>query len=160
MGTAAILERWLETAKPNNTMWAPAATCDPFLNPVEYTLRENLIVLVEQVLGSMDAAAVKAALANILRIRAVQDLSAAEAVGFVFPLRGILRESAPQANPAEADARVDRLALWAFEEYTRCRDQIAALRLHEALNNTSFGPGSESEFPRHHFARSRVERGA
>jgi hypothetical protein len=105
---------------------------DPFRNPVGHTLRENLAVLLEQLLGGMEPEPAQAALENILRIRAVQDLTASQAVQFVFQLRPILRKFQAEANYEVLDARIDQLALWAFEEYARCRERLADLRISES----------------------------
>src|SRR5208283_3036061 len=102
---------------------------DSFRNPVGHTLRENLAILAEQVMGGLEADAAKASLANILRIRAVQELTPGQAVEFVFQLRPLLRELSPTPNSEVFDARIDQLALWAFEEYMRCRERIADLRI-------------------------------
>jgi hypothetical protein len=50
-----------------------------------------LPVLTAELLGEMDQARVAGALESIVRIRAVQNFSASESVGFVFLLKGILR---------------------------------------------------------------------
>ena len=105
---------------------------DPFRNPVGHTLRENLAVLLEQLLGEMEPEPAQAALENIVRVRGVQDLTASQAVQFVFQLRAILRQFQPEANHEVLDARIDQLALWAFEEYVRCRERLAGIRIRES----------------------------
>ena len=79
------------------------------------------------------------ALDAIIRIRAVQDLTASQAVGFVFLLKPILLELQPERNPAARDVplgvllndRIDRLALMAFDKYMQCREQLADIRVSE-----------------------------
>jgi hypothetical protein len=105
---------------------------DPFRNPIGHTLRLNLTVLVHEFFGSMDTAAVDAAFGEIMALRSIQDLSPERAVGFVFALRGIVRET-PELDAAEAGARVDRLALSAFRQYLACRERLAELKLNEQL---------------------------
>ncbi len=130
-----ILDRWLARALEcysEETVRFLSAEKDSFRNPVGHTLRENLAILLDQVLGGMEADAAKASMADILRIRAVQELTPSQAVEFVFQLRPLLRELSPQAKNEALDARIDQLALWAFEEYTRCRERIADLRISES----------------------------
>ena len=136
-----LLDRWLACALEcysEETVRFLGAEKDSFRNPVGHTLRENLAILAEQVLGRMEADATKASLANILRIRAVQELTPGQAVKFVFQLRPLLRELSPQPNSEVFDARIDQLALWAFEEYTRCRERIADLRISESRRGMAF----------------------
>ena len=130
-----LLHRWLERALERHseeTVWFLGAEKDPFRNPVGHTLRENLGVVLEQVLGAMKAEPVQAALQNIIRIRAVQDLTPSQAVQFIFQLRPILRELRAPVNYEVLDDRIDQLGLWAFEEYSRCRERIADLRISES----------------------------
>ncbi len=130
-----MLDRWLALAlefHSAETARFLGVEKDPFRNPVGHTLRENLAVLLEQLLGGMEPEPARAALENILRIRAVQDLTASQAVQFVFQLRPILRQSHPEANHEVLDARIDQLAVWAFEEYVRCRERLADIRIRES----------------------------
>ena len=130
-----MLDRWFASALEcysAETIRFLGVEKDPFRNPVGHTLRENLAVLLEQLLGGMDPEPAQAALENILRIRAVQDLTASQAVQFVFQLRPILRKFQAEANYEVLDARIDQLALWAFEEYARCRERLADLRISES----------------------------
>ena len=103
---------------------------DPFRNPVGAAFRQALPVLVRQVLGEDPGAEeVSKALDSVLRIRAVQDLNARQAVGFVFLLREVLGE---RGAAAEVQERIDDLALAAFEIYAKCREQIAQIRARES----------------------------
>lgn len=129
----AVAKRWVEqTLASYRTplMVHAAGDEDPFRNPVAHTVRQNLTTLTQQLLGAMDQTAVASALDAIVRLRAVQDFSAAEAVGFVFDLRSLVREaSSPIA--ASLDQRIDQLALMAFDIYMNCRQQIFELRARE-----------------------------
>jgi hypothetical protein len=80
----------------------------------------------------MDAAAIDSALDVILRIRAVQDMSPSQAVGFVVQLRSILREAPATFDLPLLEKRIDQLSLAAFDKYMQCREQAFAARLHEA----------------------------
>ena len=130
-----MLDRWLACAlqcHSEETARFLGAEKDPFRNPVGHTLRENLAVLLEQVQGKMEPESAQAALENIVRVRAVQELTPSQALQFIFQLRPILRQSLPDAKDEALDARIDQLALWAFDEYTRCRERIADLRISES----------------------------
>src|ERR1035437_3892403 len=133
-----ILEQWIAaTIRSYPSSAAPflAREDDPFRNPVGHTLRESLTALFDELQGNMDTDRIAHALDAIIRIRAVQDLTASEAVGFVFLLKPILLELQPERNPALLDVllndRIDRLALMAFDKYMQCREQLADIRVNE-----------------------------
>ncbi len=130
-----ILERWIaETIRIYPCAAVPflSRENDPFRNPVGHTLRQSLTSLFEQLQGNMETDQIAPALDAIIRIRAVQDLSASQAVQFVFLLKPILRELAPEHDQVLLGERIDQLALMAFDNYTRCREQLAEIRLSES----------------------------
>jgi len=135
----AILERWFAQAVEaygEPSVQFLGGEKDRFRNPVGHSLRENLAILVRELLGSMDAAKIQAALAEVIRLRAVQDLPVSQAAGFLFLLRPIVREAMPEADWLPLDGRIDQLALLAFEEYLRCRERLAEIRLNEGRRAT------------------------
>jgi hypothetical protein len=132
-GIGELAERWLEktlAAYPANARPFIAAERDPFRNPVGHTLEESLSTLVRECLGSMDAQAIEPAVDALVRLRAVQDLSPAEALRFVFDLRTVARDAGIPL-PDDFAARVDQIALLAFDKYMACREQIFDLRVKE-----------------------------
>ena len=107
---------------------------DPFRNPVGQTLRTGLAALVEELFGDFDRPRVAAALETIVRVRAVQDFTPAEAVGFVLlarrAARAVAGDDAPGAGPGSLDAldaRIDEMVLVAFDLFARCREEIHAI---------------------------------
>ncbi len=130
-----ILEAWIaKTIQSYPSAAVPFLTGvdDRFRNPVGYTLRQSLTVLFEELQGSMDLGRIAPALDAILRIRAVQDLTASQAVGFLFLLKPILRELAPEQDQVLLGDRIDWLALLAFDKYMQCREQVGDIRVSEA----------------------------
>jgi len=104
---------------------------DPFRNPVGCTLRTALGELTEELFGDFDRARVTASLEAVVRLRAVQDFSPAEALGFILLSRSIARlpgrdggSGIDAASLVLLDARIDELVLMAFDLYERCRDEI------------------------------------
>jgi hypothetical protein len=129
-----IVEKWIgkvADADPRLSSALRAADPDPFRNPVAYAVRTSLAQLWEQMQGGMDAAAIDSALDTVLRIRAVQDMSPSQAVGFVIQLRSILREAPAAFDLPLLESRIDQLSLAAFDKYMQCREQAFAARLHE-----------------------------
>ena len=130
---AAIVERWVErTLKsyPAEMLSFLGGEQDPFSNPVGHTLRENLATLVHELLGTMDKDRIASALDGLVRMRAVQNFSPAEALHFVFDLRSVIGEvSGAVSEPLQG--RIDELALMAFDQYMACRERIFELRVNE-----------------------------
>jgi hypothetical protein len=139
----AVLDRWIESvmsAYPEETAKFLRARADRFANPVGASLREGLAELLDGVLAGTAAAELEPALDRVIRIRAVQDMTPAVAVGFLFDLKRLLREGPDGAPVASAQVlsvledSIDRLALRAFEVYMSCREQVWAIRNAEVKN--------------------------
>ena len=131
-----IVEQWIASALrsyPSASVPFLSAEDDPFRNPVGHTLRQSLTTLFEELRGGMETERLAPALDALIRIRAVQDLTASQAVGFVFLLKPIVRELAPAdvSLNASLNDRIDRIALMAFDKYMQCREHVADIRVNE-----------------------------
>jgi hypothetical protein len=138
----AILSRWRALAVgvyPERGARFILGEPDPFRNPVGHVTAESLGDLYDGIVAGASAEEMRAALDGIVRIRAVQELSPSDAVGFVFLLKRAIREEvgngpgepAGGLDPTDLFERVDRLALQAFDQFLRCREQVYDLRLKE-----------------------------
>jgi len=137
-----ILERWIEwtlQVYPQESAARFGREKDRFHNPVGHAVRNGLAVLLDGLLGELPSERIDEALDPIVRIRAVQELAPSTAVGFVFQLDQLFQEAIDRSGaepPPESERRalrlrVDRLALRAFDHYTKCREEIFRLRLNE-----------------------------
>jgi hypothetical protein len=144
---AAIGERWLD--KTLSTYRSDTATFlkrqkDPFANPVGQTLNHGTRALLDELLDGMDPTSLRFHLEDIIKIRAIQDFSPSEAVSFVFLLKLAIREELAleledpriAAELLDFEIRIDQLALFAFETFTRCREKVFELRLGEIRRGT------------------------
>ena len=130
-----ILAKWLErtlATYPHQMQRFLHDEKDRFRNPVGHTLREGLAALLDELMGAMDLAKIRPALESIVRLRAVQDFTPSQAVGFVYLLREIMEEERADGKPAEAQKRIDEMALLAFDLYVKCREEIDAIKAREA----------------------------
>lgn len=137
-----LVDQWFAQtieSYPQLTAGFLASEKDRFRNPVGHALRNGLAVLVEEILGEMKRDRIAAALDEIVRIRAVQDFKPSEAVGFVFLARAVLLGSNPP-RPAMVEARIDQLALMAFNQYMKCREQVAEVRANETRRRMQVRP--------------------
>jgi len=143
----AILRRWCDLiigSYPDASVAFLANQKDPFRNPMGHAIAEGIESVFEQILSGMDPDKLLAALDRIIRVRSVQEFSASEAVGFVFELKSIVRTSLDGAVSeaehsvvsAEIDSRIDQVALLAFDQYTKCREQLNEIRLRELRGRT------------------------
>ena len=143
----AILNRWL-----HETMATYASDTsnflnkekDPFANPVGHALRTGCRGVLDCLLEGIEAEKVCRHLDEIIKIRAIQEFSPSQAVSFVFLLRKAIRtdldESARtlySAELAEIDADIDQIALFAFDIYSRCREQVSDLRINEVKRSVA-----------------------
>ena len=136
-----VVREWLEQTLrtyPESAGRFLSLEKDPFRNPVGNALKTGLAVLFDQILRGSDPAEASQALDGIVRIRAVQDFSAGQAVAFIFLFKSALRGVLPNEVarfPEEAaalEARVDDLALLAFDVFMRCRQQTYEIKANEA----------------------------
>jgi hypothetical protein len=133
---AAVAERWLAALLATygeDTAAFLAGRRDRFANPVGRTFADATAAIVDEFLGGMDATVLCTHLEEIVKIRAVQELTPAEAVSFVFMLKDALREEvdADLDTVRSLEDRIDQLALFAFDIYVKRREQVYDLRLRE-----------------------------
>lgn len=111
---------------------------DTFANPVGGALREGLDGLLTGLFQSAESQELSPFLDRIIRVRAVQNFSPAQALIFIFQLKRIIRdvlgdvESRGLAEEFSAlDRRIDDLALQAFDVYAACREKLYEIRLND-----------------------------
>lgn len=137
----SIIRKWLELVAQTH----PAGTnllqdTDRFTNPVRYIFAGALETLYDEVIeGRADSEESRKALEDMLKVRAVQDFTPGQAVGFVFLMKQAVRESLQSElkdhrtaeDLARLENRIDQLALAAFDTYMKCREQIFEVRVNE-----------------------------
>lgn len=129
-----VLDKWyrsIAATYPKVTATFLVHERDRFRNPVGSAIKQTIGPLYDQVVSEMDEDAVRGALDALVRLRAIQDLAPSQAVGFVFGLKAVIRDAArsPAAETLdELDARIDRVALLAFDCYSACREQMHRIR--------------------------------
>jgi putative component of toxin-antitoxin plasmid stabilization module len=116
-----------------------------FGNPVGMRLHEAAAELYDELLRKELSDQAPGYLGDMMRIRAVQEFSAGEAVGVIFMLKKALRKvfknelKDPKAamEMMELCDRVDEMALLAFNSYCSCREQLYEMRVHEVKKRVS-----------------------
>ncbi len=139
----AIIQEWLVRTLqtyPQHTTRFLLQEKDPFRNPVGNTLKEAFPALFDQLIGGTDATTITPLLDRIVRIRAVQDFTASQAVAFLFLLKKVVREAldgelqrCPDGDSlAAVEGRIDEMALLAFDLFMKCRERMYEIKANEA----------------------------
>jgi hypothetical protein len=143
-----IVDRWMDLALqvyPQDSARFMRQESDRFGNPVGRITREALEAVFEGLVTGDAIEEMRGSLDEILRLRAVQDLSPSQAVGFVFLLKRAIHEElgeveADRASSADLIALhsgIDRLGLAAFDLFMQCREKIYDLRAREIRRRTA-----------------------
>jgi hypothetical protein len=144
----AIVDRWTDMTLqvyPQDSARFMRQEKDLFGNPVGHTVTDGLKTLFEGLLGECPDEELAQPLDGIVRIRAVQDIPHAQALGFVFQLKYAIRETlgtdviaqVPPAELLELDSRIDRLGLRAFGLFTAHLEKLYEIRVNEIKRKMS-----------------------
>ena len=115
---------------------------DQFSNPVGFTISTNAEKIVDEIISDRDLTSIKILLIDILKIRAVQEFTPSEAVGFINPLKDVIN------NELKDDLHddllfhelidlylfLDQVTLIAFDIYSELRETVYRIRLKELRN--------------------------
>lgn len=112
---------------------------DQFANPVGANIRKGLTRLYELLISGAAVEELTDSLDTVIRIRAVQEFTPAQAVSPVLELKWVVkqvfssdtkcRDLLAELDPFDCD--VDRAALKAFDMYVDCREQLHNARIRE-----------------------------
>ena len=144
-----IIQSWINcalAAYPADASVIFARETDPFANPIGHGLRVGARGVIEALMSGSAAEQAQQHLYEIVKVRAVQQMPASQAVGFVFQLKDAVRSAIGEAATSpelaselrELDGRIDQLALATFDAYTRCREQVSELRINEVKRSVSW----------------------
>jgi len=143
----AIIKNWfalaVETYPPDTASFLKKQK-DPFANPVGRTISLGLEALFNELLQEMDHEIITSFLDPIIRIRAIQNFSPAQAVSFIFRLKKAIRDDIKKEALEERlfnelllfESKIDQLAMMAFNLYMECKEKIYDLKANEMRNST------------------------
>jgi hypothetical protein len=142
-----IIRRWhdliLDTYPPETATLLKGQK-DGFVNPVVQILAQGIEDIFSEIVNGPDPGKTAASLDGIIRIRAVQDFTPADAIGFLFILKRVIREELlPEISRhglfedmLVIESAIDDVAGIAFDVFMRCREQIYDLKANEMRNWT------------------------
>ncbi len=118
---------------------------DLFANPVGANIRNGLDRLYDLLLEDAPWEEFTEPLDLVIRIRAVQDFTPAEAVAPIMELKWVVRRALGRKEKDQVsrteldyfDLSVDRAALTAFDLYMTCRDRLHRARVNEVKSGRS-----------------------
>ncbi len=137
----SLVKKWFDgivQAYPESTTRFLAQEKDPFRNPVGHTLKESLSVLFDKLIQPKNLTSLTPELNDIVKMRAVQDFTAGQAVAFPFLLKKILRkECAADISRCpdefvDLEARIDEMAVLAFDLFMASRERLFEIKYNEA----------------------------
>ena len=118
----------------------PRPKARQFANPIEHVIEKGTDAILAWLIDEEGTKGIRGTLEEMCKLRAIQGLSPAEALGFIFLLKDAIfatlaPDTAPAALRAElkpVDRRIDSLMLSAFDEYVRQRARITQIRVEES----------------------------
>jgi len=152
----SILSKWFDVilaTYPAETSKFMRRQKDRFANPVGYSILQGVEGLFDCLIQKADAAKVSTFLDDIIRVKAVQESSAVQALSFVFALKTVVREELAEdirkidlngtknsgwiiEELLEFESRIDEQALLAFDIYMQCREKLYEIRANDVKDQT------------------------
>jgi len=144
-----ILDEWfrllVETYPADSAQFLKRES-DPFANPVGGSARTGLEAVFDELLGGMDRQTLTDFLDPLIRIRAIQNFSPSQAVGFIFSLKKSVRKILYKDISSHGlsdelsvlETKIDELALLGFDIYMECREKIYQLKEKEVKNRALY----------------------
>jgi hypothetical protein len=118
---------------------------DRFQNPMAHRLSQGIEGLYRAVHQNLEVEQVKELLDEVISITALKNFSPAQALAFIFLLKGLIREELAAElrdeelarQCLELEGRIDGLALLAFEVYMQRREKLYEIRINEVKAQVS-----------------------
>lgn len=145
-----IIKEWLDNifqTYPADSSRFLKKQKDRFANPIGYTLFNDIEILYDELVSEkgLNAEKVHSALDRIIRIRAIQDFSASQAVAFVFFLKSVIRKELGEdilirdmgEELMAFESKIDDLMLIAFDIFAQCREKIYEIKANHAKSHVS-----------------------
>ena len=142
----SILALWVEAifeAFPPDSSRFLKSVKDPFRNPIGQTFKRSAEILYDCLVAGEQSEQLDEALEQAVRIRAVQDCKASQAVAFVFLLKKCVRTvlvgrgvKYSETELVEFEDRIDGLALEAFDRFMSAKERIFAIQAQETKRRT------------------------
>ncbi|HOA82933.1 MAG TPA: RsbRD N-terminal domain-containing protein [Thermodesulfovibrio thiophilus] len=113
---------------------------EQFTNPVGYNIYQSIQKIVDNLIADESLESFVSSIEEIIRIRAVQDFTPSQAVGFIFLLKKAIYDElyndVDLFQLMDYLSRIDSLALIAFDIFMKYREKIYDLKSKELIDRT------------------------
>ena len=144
---SVITKKWFDAIMetyPTDTTGFLKKQKDVFANPVGHVISQGTERILEALIEGKELTESSSFLDDIIRVRAVQDFTPSKAMNFIFLLKRVLREEAEEeirqnqiyGELLRFESKIDDLALFAFDIYAKCREQLNQLKIDELKRMT------------------------
>ncbi len=139
---SAITKNWFDAIMetyPTDTTGFLKKQKDMFANPVGHVIAEGSERILEALIEGEELTDSLRFLDDIIRVRAVQDFTPSKAMAFIFLIKKSVREELKKEISQnhlydallEFESKIDELALFALDIYSKCREQLNELKIDE-----------------------------
>ena len=139
---SGIIEKWLNLTLetyPSDSFNFFKNQKNRFLNPVGSIISSEIETIFEIICDECEIENLHRSLDSIIKIRSVQEMSAGDAVGFIFLLKkvigdlvsGVQQDSQLFDEYMALDSRIDNAAIIAFECYLESQKRLFEIRANE-----------------------------
>ena len=144
----AIIQGWIQavlrTFPPDSARFLET-TGNPFGNPIGATISTEIEALFDAITRDAPSEELAPHLDRIVQVTCVQDVEPSRSVAFVFELEKVVRKALVSElgdrrgleKLLDFGARIDELAMQAFDSYARYRQRISDIRVREAQGRVS-----------------------
>ena len=149
---SSIVDNWIqlivETYPPQTSNFLKSQK-DRFSNPVGYTISANTEKIFEEIINVRDIERIKTYLTDIIKIRAVQDFSPSQAIGFIFSLKKVIYKELEEEvinkkilkELENIESYINEIALIAFDIYMEAREKLFKVRVNEIKSQIAYSKG-------------------
>jgi len=143
-----IVGKWIESilnSYPPESADFLKSKKNQFSNPIGFTISNNAEKIFDEIINKRDEAKIKLFVDEIIRMRAVQNFSPSQAVGFILLLKKLIHDEIEKnlrnRNVLEEflnlESFIDRVALIAFDSFMESREKVYRIRINE-IKSRSF----------------------
>lgn len=144
---SVILEKWFDAiieTYPTDATGFLKNKKDRFSNPVGHTISSGIEGILDVLVGVKELSEDLPFLNDIIKVRAIQDFPPSKAMIFIFLIKKVVRETLEKEirqnqiynSLLSFESKIDDLALFAFDIYVKCREQIYELKTDELKRMT------------------------
>lgn len=138
-----VLEKWYNSVidtYPIDASRLFLGIKDKFANPVGHSFEKELPVIYDNILNAGNPSDINTSLEELIRLRAVQNFSPGQAVGFLFLLKNTVRELIADEEDLEVnlndiltfESSIDITVSYCFDIYMKMKEKLFEIKGNES----------------------------